>query len=398
MKKIIIMTGSMNVGGIEKALIEMLKIIPYEKYDVTLLLEQCEGVYLKDIPKEVQVITDDNIRYCLYSSRKQQLLNLLHKAQLVELFNMLFHQLAYRVTKNMCKYFKWQCSRMNMLENKYDIAIAYHNPFRFPGSYVINNINADIKILWNHTDLKYFKEDFSYFEDEYSKYDYIYNVSESSKESLISRFPKLKSKMRVFYNIINSKEIAAKADEYEPFKKSNKWILLTVGRLSDEKGQDRIPDIANILIKKGYSFEWYIVGDGNTREKIEKKIRQYKLEKYIFMEGNKSNPYPYMKACDIYVQTSWQEGFPMVIGEVLTFAKACVVTNVGGTMEYFQNENEVELVNENTNKYIADGIINLIDLRYNTVKNTLLSRNKSDLSSNMRFEKFIEEVYEEVKK
>ena len=81
MKKIIIMTGSMNVGGIEKALIEMLKIIPYEKYDVTLLLEQCEGVYLKDIPKEVQVITDDNIRYCLYSSRKQQLLNLLHKAQ-----------------------------------------------------------------------------------------------------------------------------------------------------------------------------------------------------------------------------------------------------------------------------------------------------------------------------
>lgn len=380
MKKILIMTGSMNVGGIEKALAEMLKIIPYDVYDVDLLLEEPEGIYMSEIPKEVNMVYNPTIANCLYKSRKKQIMEMLKRKQLAKVIRLLYESLIFVITKERCRYFSWQCSRMEKLTKAYDVAIAYCNPFRFPCHYILKNVTASKKILWNHTDLLYDKINYSGFKKIYKDVDCFVNVSKAALESCASIFPGMKDKMVVYYNVINRDEIIEKSKEFEIDKIDSVPILLTVGRISQEKGQDRIPDIAHILKQKNIAFKWYVVGGGTTLNKIRLNIKKYNLEENIILTGNQKNPYPYMKMCDIYVQTSWQEGFPMVIGEVLTFEKPCVVTNVGGTMEYFKYDSSVEEVKTNSNECIAESIAKLICDKnyYNAVKSNIAELDKRD--------------------
>lgn len=378
MKKILIMTGSMNVGGIEKALIEMLKIIPYELYEVDLLLEEPEGIYMSEIPAQVNMVYNPTIANCLYKSRKKQIAELAKQGQVRKIIALLFESLIFKITNNVCRYFSWQCTRMDKLTKAYDVAIAYSNPFRFPGHYILKNVDAERKILWNHTDLLYDKINRRGFEELYKNVDCFVNVSKAALESCAKIFPKMRNKMTVYYNVINNDEIVKRSEEFNVEKNEDIPMLLTVGRLSPEKGQDRIPDIAKILKQKHIDFMWYIVGGGKLLNEIQSKINKYGLKDSIILTGNQENPYPYMKVCDIYVQTSWQEGFPMVIGEVLTFDKPCVVTNVGGTMEYFENADSVQQADINDNEHIASSILRLVEDkdRYDVVKSNILGVKK----------------------
>lgn len=390
MKKILIMTGSLNVGGIEKALVEMLKIIPYDKYSVDLVLEEPEGVYLEEVPKEVNIIENPTIADCLYKSRKLQIKVLIAKGKTISVARLLFESLIFRLTDNRCRYFDWQCTRMDKISKEYDVAIAYHNPFRFPGHYIIRNVKAKKKILWNHTDLLYDKINYSGFGKLYDGYDSICSVSKAASCSFEKIFPELKDKTTVFYNVINREEISEKAEEFSVENKDNIPVLLTVGRISPEKGQDRIPDIARIIKEKGFDFKWYVVGGGAGLDNIKEKVKEYDLTDNVILTGNKSNPYPYMKNCDIYVQTSWQEGFPMVIGEVLTFNKPCVVTDVGGTTEYFDASETVEMAKQNDDESIAESIMKLLVDKdyYNRIKNNVSTMQAIDYSN--RFIELIE--------
>ena len=360
MKNILIMTGSLNVGGIEKALVEMLKIIPYDKYSVDLLLEEPEGVYLKEVPNEVHIVENPTIAACLYRSRKQQVKEYIAKGKIVSAVNLLYESMIFSRTDDRCRFFDWQCGRMDKLDKEYDVAIAYHNPFRFPGHYIIKNVKAKKKILWNHTDLLYDKINYKGFEELYAGYDRICSVSKAASKSFEKIFPKLNNKTAVFYNVINRNEILKKAVEFDVEKQEDIPVLLTVGRISPEKGQDRIPEIAAIIKEHGIEFKWYVVGGGAALNDIKKRIEKYGLSENVVFTGNKSNPYPYMRSCDVYVQTSWQEGFPMVIGEVLTFNKPCVVTNVGGTMEYFDEAETAEAAEQNTDECIACAVMKLL--------------------------------------
>lgn len=375
MKKILIATGSMNVGGIEKALLEMLQVIPYDRYEIDLFLEEKEGVYLKDVPNKVNVITDEKVAYCLYSSRLKQMLALIKRGKLFSAVDIAYQSLLFLITKNVCGFFNWQAKRMPKLKKHYDVAIAYHNPCRFPTHFVVNNVDADKKIIWNHTDISYNDTNYSGYDKLFCKVDCICNVSNAAKTAFEKIFPNHKNKTRVFYNVINAEKIAEKANEFR-VEKYGKPMLLTVGRMSAEKGQDRIPDIALKLKNAGVEFVWYVVGWGSPIDSVRKDVESFGLQYCVIVTGNKENPYPYMQACDIYIQTSWQEGFPMVIGEMLTFNKPCVVTDVGGTMEYFTNPDTVVRVCDNTNDCIADAVKMLLE---NSEKYDIIQHNLSEL-------------------
>lgn len=360
MKKILIMTGSMNVGGIEKALVEMLKIMPYDLYEVDLLLEEPEGVYMSEIPKEVNMVYNPTIANCLYKSRKKQIKEMLEQKQITKILKLLFESIIYAITKNRCRYFSWQCSRMDRIEKKYDVAIAYSNPFRFPGHYILKNVIADKKILWNHTDLLYDKINHSGFKRLYENVDCFVNVSYAALESCAKIFPEMRNKMTVYYNVINSDEIIKKSKEFDVDEKNDAPKLLTVGRLSSEKGQDRIPDIARILKKRNVDFIWYIVGSGPLFNQIKIKIEKYGLRKCVILVGNKDNPYPYIRMCDIYVQTSWQEAYCLTIHEARVLKKPIVTTNLKCMQEQIIS-GENGLIVENNIDEIANGIYILIN-------------------------------------
>lgn len=195
----------------------------------------------------------------------------------------------------------------------------------------------------------------------YKKYNDIICVCKDNKKDFLNIFPSLNNKTKVFYNIINQEEIKKLAQEkIDLLKKGNEVVITTVGRLCEQKGQDRIIIILDELLKLGYNIRWFLVGDGDLREKLEIEIKNKKLEENLILLGTKLNPYPYIKNCDIYVQPSRSEGYCLTLAEAKILEKPIVVTEFAGSFEQIENQiNGIRVKNQN--KDILDGIIYLLE-------------------------------------
>lgn len=149
-----------------------------------------------------------------------------------------------------------------------------------------------------------------------------------------------------------------KSFEFDPYKKvKNKKIILTVGRLTSEKGQVIIPEIIRLLVDKGFDdFIWYIVGEGGQKKRIQDKINEYQLNNYIKLEGIQKNPYPYYKGTDLYVQTSLHEGYCITIAEALLFNKYVISTDVAGAYDQIKTDKVGKII-----KYDIKELTNIIE-------------------------------------
>lgn len=163
--------------------------------------------------------------------------------------------------------------------------------------------------------------------------------------------------------------------------------ITTVGRVSKEKGQEMIPHVIKILKDRGLKVFWYIVGDGNDLNRIKEISRECGVEDSINFVGSKSNPYPYMKMCDIYVQPSYTEGFCLTVCEAAILGKSIVLTEIAAVAEILENEKTAIFVKPNANS-ISDGIEKV--LLHPEIKNNLM-RNISDLdlSNSQEIEKLL---------
>ena len=131
--------------------------------------------------------------------------------------------------------------------------------------------------------------------------------------------------------------------------------LVTVGRMTPQKSYDLAVLAAEELRKRGYKFRWSFVGDGISRSLIEKMIAERNLEGYIELLGEQANPYPYMAACDVYVQTSSFEGFGLTVTEARILGKAEVCTNFPSAYNQI-TDGETGLICEMNPKAVADKI------------------------------------------
>lgn len=167
-------------------------------------------------------------------------------------------------------------------------------------------------------------------------FDHCFCVSEYIRGYFLQYCPSMAGKTDVFHNILDAKAIIRKAEEAAAeLDTSRKVILVSVGRLGQDKGQAVIPETASLLAKNGIDFAWYIVGDGPTRSEIEQGIQTFHMENHVFLLGTKDNPYPYMRACSIYVQTSTSEGWCLTTQEARILHKPCVVTDIPVMHEQF---------------------------------------------------------------
>lgn len=372
MKKVIIMSEKMNMGGVEKALISMLESINYDNYDVTLLLTAIEGELIKKVPKQVKIITINEFKELRYKSVKKLVLDNVLKGKFMECFKIIYYILLYKFNGDLHSLYKYNCESLPKLDEKYDLAISYQAPSRLPAVFVANNINAEKKALWLHSDPSKSPCDISCYEESYSKYDKIFCVANSIKEKFIKVFPNLESKTEVFYNIIPVRDILEKSKIDEGFKDKYDGIrILTIGRLSPEKGYKRAINVCEKLINCGYKIRWYVCGEGEERNELEKIIKEKELEDNFILLGNKSNPYPYLKQCDIYVQTSFFEGYCTTTNEARVLRKPIITTDVSGAREQFINyENGIIVPIEEVEIYKA--VKELIDnesLRYKLINN-----------------------------
>ena len=271
------------------------------------------------------------------------------------------------------------------LPDEYDAAIAWGQGT--PTHFVAEWVHAKKKIAWvnaNYEDAGHNKD---YDRDIYNKYQEIVCVSEKLTEIFRHVFPEYIDRMVTVYDI-NSKKLVDKMS-LEPVEMPTLHgaVITTAGRLVKQKGYDIAIEAARLLKEQGVNFTWMICGEGPERDMLEKRIGQYGLQGDFLLLGAQANPYPYMKAADIYVQTSRSEGYCLTLTEARILNRPCVATRFDVVCDQMV-EGENGLVVDMTPEAVAEGIHRLI--RDNALRDHIQHYLQSEKKGN---EEEIEKIY-----
>ena len=322
----------MEIGGAEKALLGLLNSIDKSKYDVDLFLARHEGEFMKFIPSHINLLITNQAKYLA-----KPMVNLLKEKK----FEMLYGRLKakYDAKKTIIK-LKLKCdnqveliyshlytlkyiSNIN-IQTEYDIAISFLTPHYI----CLNRCNAKKKVAWIHTDYSTIDIDVRTELEMWSKFDYLVSISDECTHAFLSKFPALKNKIVRIDNIITKEMIENQSNNFLPLEYDNNCIkLLSIGRFSNAKNFDNISAICKYIVDKGVDIKWYIIGYGGNEQLIKDKIQEYNMSNHVFILGKKENPYPYIKACDIYVQPSRYEGKAVTVREAQILCKPVVITS-----------------------------------------------------------------------
>lgn len=360
-KDIIFIMNNLNCGGAEKALVSLLQSLDYSQYKVDLFLFKREGLFLSQVPKQVTILDAPKNYPYFDMSLKLAIIENLKKGNLKVIFyRIIIGLINKRETVNSIKEQKvWRYLKkvMPKLEKKYDIAVGFLE--KTPNYFCVDNVNAKKKIGFIHNDYNQLGMDadidFPYF----NKLDKLVTVSEECKLVLEEIFPLLKSKLFILNNIISAQTINNLSKEPVKLIK-NGLTLMSVGRLNYQKGYDIALDSCEILVKKGLVFKWYIIGEGEERDFIEKKIIEKKLQDYFILLGVKDNPYAYLAKADIFVHTARFEGYGIVIAEAKIIGIPMVITNFNIAKSHIKHGYNGLIAELNSNS-IANNLLYLID-------------------------------------
>lgn len=337
-KKIVLMVINMNIGGTEKALLNMIAEIPPDTFEVTVLMLEKKGDFLKDIPGHVQIkyvkgyqhIKDD-----IQRPPKEIVIEHIKRGRLLKACMVASLHILSKVTRERSMFYKYLLKNIPSLTNEYDIAVAYAGPMDLISYFVVHKIKARKKIQWIHFDVGEIDFNQRFAAKIYERFDRLFVVSNEGKEKLSQILPAFTYKTCVFKNVISPATIQDKAINGPGFQDSFKGIrILTVGRLSLEKGQDIAINVLSKLIHHGYDVRWYCLGDGSSRQTYEEMVGHLNMKKHFIFLGLDANPYHYMKHCDIYVQPSRHEGYCITLAEAKLFHKPIVTTNFTGAKEH----------------------------------------------------------------
>ncbi|MFS0764125.1 MULTISPECIES: glycosyltransferase [Peribacillus] len=363
-KKILFMLINLNIGGTEKALLNMISELKKNKYDITILMLEKYGGFLNYLPDGVRVeIVPEykHIKNSLNTPLHKYALDLFKEGHLIKSFVLMFFYLISKVSKERSLYYKYILRGFPVVEDEYDIAVAYAGPMDFISYFVINKINAQKKIQWIHFDVSQIGFNKFFASKVYKKFDKIFVVSKEGRKHLVSILPSIKEKTEVFSNLLSQELIKFQAEKGRGFTDEFEGVrILTVGRLSFEKGQDIAIQALTRLIQNGYKARWYCVGEGNSRLNFEKLIQKNNVSEHFILLGSDPNPYPYIKNCDIYVQPSRHEGYCITLAEARCLNKPIITTSFTGAKEQIKNGVTGVIVNCDEDE-IYQAIVTLIN-------------------------------------
>lgn len=330
--KILITNGHLQVGGVEKSLINLLNTIDYSKNEVDLLLFEGYGEYRDLVPKEVNVILCDTTR--TYGSFFSVIKKAIMKRDMRSLAMKVIFTFANKITMRSMSLMKW----FRLVTKEYDYAFAYR--VGISADFVAYAVKAKVKcVWWHHGQIDNSERQVIHWKKMMKQMNRIICVSEAARNIISPYFKEYADKMIVISNIINCKEIKQKAKLFHPYEKIEADIIkiVSVGRFSPEKHMLDTVIVLKRLIEKGYYIHWFLVGDGPERKKIEEKIHELDIVQYMTLVGKCSNPYPYINDADIFVHPSFVESQGLTVLEAMVLHKICVVVESAGTNEFIIN-------------------------------------------------------------
>lgn len=341
MKKIFFLANSMNVGGVEKAFLGLLSAIPLDKYEVHLGLINKKGGFLDYLPKEVKIheITVYQKYWRLINDPPLQYIKeFILKGNIIDALVHLFLYIQFKLSGNRYWFYKYILRKEPILEEKFDLAVAFAGPSQMMDYYVCEKVNAPVKCGWIHFDVSKFGIDKGMTTQLYKKYQKVFIVSETAKKIFDGLFPQFKDKTEVFYNIVSPEQVIRLAENGDNYTDNfaGKRIL-TVGRISEEKGQRVAIEALKLILDQGVDAKWYFVGDGKDKEFCEKLAENLSISDRVVFLGTQTNPYGFMRDCDIYMQPSRHEGFCITLAEALCFNNPIVATDFTGAKEQLEH-------------------------------------------------------------
>ncbi len=344
-KRILFVIDSLRIGGGERSLVTLLSLLDYSKYDVDLQLFARGGAFEQFLPKEVNVLPLPEYYEFLNKGSLQRLLTFDVKKHVARWrFSISLRRSKQYKDRANIVHLEWKAVNkcIPIAKETYDVAIAYSQGM--PTMYVVDKVNAKRKVGWVNVIYRLEDEARRYMSRFYESLDIVNAVSEDVRETLAVTMPECKEKMVVVRDIVS--EDVVKRMSTLPVDcafETNVPIIMTASRLNKEqKGFDITLDAARILHERGVKFHWYVLGRGEFREEMDKYIAANHLEGCFSLLGAVANPYPYMKAATLYVQTSRFEGYGLSIAEVRMLNVPVVTTAYEGVyMQMISGKNGV---------------------------------------------------------
>ena len=345
--RIFIAIHYMHLGGAETSLIGLLQALDSEIVDVDMFVYSHEGEMMKLIPSYINLLPENPT----WSMFEKPLKEVLKKGYLRMFFARMW-----------AKFRMWNYVRKrNPMDNsallgyvgdevnkilpdlhhlgEYDLAISFLTPHNF----VLDHVKTKKKVCWIHTDYTYIDVNADLELPVWGAYDHVISISEDVTKTFLQVFPSLKDKIVEIENILSpdyvrqrSLLISSEDIQKEMPVRGDCTNLLTIGRFSPPKKLEEIPAICRGIVEAGVNVQWYIIGYGGSDDYIRREIEREGMQERVFLLGKKENPYPYIKACDWYVQPSRYEGKSVVVREAQMLCKPVIVTNYPTALSQIQ--------------------------------------------------------------
>lgn len=338
--KILITMHYMELGGAESALLGLLQSVDPSRADVDVFIYAHRGELMEFIPKDrVRLLPEKSA----YASLESTYGEALRRGQ----WGMILGRLIARYKGRKYSETLTPEQRANDISifplvtkccmpflpslkdlGEYDLAISFLQPHNI----VLEKLKAKRKVAWIHTDYSTVHVNADFELGIWSKYDKIAGISDDAVKSFLKTFSSLSDKTIVIENILSSDFVNRRAEigglppEYLPYKDTHTFILCSVGRICRPKNYDNLPWMAAGLKKRGVKFHWFVVGPG-SHDTIDEDCRKLGVDDCVTFVGARSNPYPYIKNCTLYVQPSRYEGKSVTVREAQVLGRPVVITN-----------------------------------------------------------------------
>ena len=383
-KKLLFVIDSLGCGGAEKSLVSLLPLLNRDKYEIHLWMLHRGGEFEALLPEHI--IIEPEPLYGLLERIKMRMASLCYS-------------LTYRIKRLLgihehgAETF-WKCVgwAYKVPNQQFDVVIAYQQGI--PTYLVSTKIKSKRKIAWINVNIFNAGYNPLFNSRFYDKFDVLVPVSKNLESILKEKYPQLTNKYVCVYDILNPSIIIQQALEVneEQTALKNGLLIVTTGRLALQKNYELAVKAAKILRDKRYDFRWLFIGDGEERSNIAALVKGYKLQDKVLLLGMKTNPYPYMARCDVYVQTSLFEGFGLTIAEAKILGKPVVSTNFDVVHDQLKH-GENGLIADMTPESVAENIIHLLEddnLRNQIVANVKREKNTTYISEVEKVEKLLD--------
>lgn len=354
MKRILFVINNLETGGVQKSLLNLLKEIN-KFYDVTLLSFFGNAAFERELPKNVKLIVIKSPFKHLGMSKKD--------------LNNIFLYLSRIVWVVLTKIFgrSFVIRLMGIFQKKlkgYDYAISYlhegpqKNLYGGCNEFVLKKVQAEKKIAWLHCDFEHCGANNEHSRNIYPKFDRIVACSDGCGKSFLRCLPDLTDKVVVIRNCNDYKAIINAASNGINYDDSF-FNIVTVARLSEEKGIERGIVAVESCIKAGLQVHYHIVGSGDQENKLKQMVVDHQLENAVFFYGNRKNPYPYIINADLFLLPSYHEAAPMVFDEAACLGVPILSTKTTSTDDMILKEN-AGYVCDNSQDGITQALIDIL--------------------------------------